>query len=84
MAATTHDRFDSPGMARRFAIHGLSRIYPPYWALSVVLLAYHLYNPAGVNAKQGGADLVLSFLLRPSPLLPLLPVAWTLVHEVFF
>lgn len=84
MAATTHDHFDDAGAATRFAVHRISRIYPPYWFVSLFLGAYYLYNPAGVNSKQGGADLLASFLLLPSPLLPLLPVAWTLVHEVFF
>ncbi|WP_307695775.1 acyltransferase family protein [Variovorax boronicumulans] len=84
MVATTYEKFDVPSTATRFAVHRLSRIYPPYWILSGALLLYYIYNPAGVNSKQGGADLAASFLLTPSPLLPLLPVAWTLMHEVLF
>jgi peptidoglycan/LPS O-acetylase OafA/YrhL len=84
MVATTYENFDRPGTATRFAVHRLSRIYPPYWILSGVLLIYYIYNPAGVNSKQGGADLAASFLLTPSSFLPLLPVAWTLMHEILF
>lgn len=84
MAATTYDTFDTPGAPARFAIHRFSRIYPPYWILSVFVFAYYLYDPAGVNAEHGGVDLAASFWLTPGPLLPLIPVAWTLVHEVMF
>lgn len=84
MTATTYDTFDAPGAPARFAIHRLSRIYPPYWFLSALVFAYYLYNPAGVNAKHGGVDLAASFWLTPSRLLPLVPVAWTLMHEVIF
>lgn len=84
MAATTADVFDTRGAAARFAVHRFARVYPSYWLLLVPLLAFYLLNPAGVNSKQGGVDLWASFLLTPSPYLPLLPVAWTLVHEVAF
>jgi len=84
MSTTTYDNFDTPGTPRRFAIHRLSRIYPPYWILSAFLFLYYIYNPTGVNSKQGGVNITASFLLAPSSKIPLLPVAWTLVHEMFF
>ena len=84
MTATTYNKFDEPGASSKFAIQRLSRIYPPYWALSIILLAYYLWNPSAVNAKSGGVDVLSSFLLTPATVLPLIPVAWTLVHEVIF
>lgn len=84
MVASTYERFDDPTEPSRYVAYRISRIFPPYWILSLVVLVYYLYNPAGVNSKHGGVDLVASFLLLPSPLLPLIPVAWTLVFELFF
>ncbi len=84
MVHTTRAGFDLPGAATRFAISRLSRVYPPYWVLTALVFAYWLYNPSGVNSKTGGVDPVASFLLLPSSSLPLVPVAWTLVHEMFF
>ena len=49
-----------------------------------MLLPYYLYNPGGVNAHHGSINLVTSYLLLPSNLLPLVQVAWTLVYEMMF
>jgi peptidoglycan/LPS O-acetylase OafA/YrhL len=84
MVYTTSATFGQPGSASRFAISRVSRVYPPYWILSALVFAYWLYNPSGVNSKTGGVDPVASFLLLPSASLPLVPVAWTLVYEMFF
>lgn len=84
MSYTTWMRVGEPGLPTRFAISRLTRIYPPYWVLTVLVFLYWLYNPSGVNSKHGGVDIWSSFLLLPSDKLPLIPVAWTLVYEVFF
>jgi len=84
MVITTFDQFGRPGSARRFAIHRLSRIYPPYWILTGVLTLYWLSNPGAINSKSGGVDLLASWTLAPAPQLPLVPVAWTLSYELMF
>lgn len=84
MVYTTYRRFDEPGAATRFAISRISRIYPPYWILAAMVFLYWLHNPGGVNSKSGQVNLLTSFLLLPGGGLPLVPVAWTLVCEVFF
>lgn len=85
MAYTTWPQIGRPGLPVDFAVNRLSRIYPPYWVLTAMVFLYWLHNPAGVNAKTGGVDLWNSWLLLPSKdKLPLVPVAWTLVYEVFF
>ena len=62
-----------------------ARIYPPYWIVSLVVLATSLIAPAWVNSSmQGPISLWRSFLLVPDSTLPLLGVAWTLIHEVYF
>jgi exopolysaccharide production protein ExoZ len=84
MISSTYDRFDDPSIQIRFIIQRVSRIFPPYWILSTAVLAYYLYNPSGVNAEHGGVDVIASYLLLPSDKSPLVPVAWTLVHEMIF
>src|SRR5262249_50353839 len=71
--------------AARFLYQRAARVYPLYWVYSALLLGFLLVWPEGqafLERKQ--ANLVTSFLLLPSERLPLLPVAWTLVHEVYF
>jgi exopolysaccharide production protein ExoZ len=62
-----------------------ARIYPPYWLVSLVVLAVSLAEPTWVNSSiQGPISLWRSFLLVPDSNLPLLAVGWTLVYEVYF
>ncbi len=84
MVVTTYSKFDAPGAAASFAISRLSKIYPPYWVLTILLTLYWLKSPGSVNSEHGGVDLVGSYLLTPSETLPLVPVAWTLTYELMF
>ena len=71
--------------AGRFLLARLTRIYPVYWVYLAATLAVFLIRPEWVNASQGHrADLASSFLLLPAHELPLVMVAWSLVHEVWF
>jgi exopolysaccharide production protein ExoZ len=61
------------------------RIYPPYWLMSLLVLATSLVEPTWVNSSiQGPISLWRSFLLVPDSTLPLLAVGWTLIYEVYF
>jgi exopolysaccharide production protein ExoZ len=84
MVSTTYRRYDDPGTSKRFIIHRISRIYPPYLFLTVILTFFWMRNPGAVNAKHGGVDLFSSFTLWPSKKLPLVPVAWSLSYEMMF
>ena len=84
MVHVTKSNFESPGTATKFAVSRISRVYPPYWVLTFLVFLLWIYSPSSINSKSGGADPITSFLLLPSKTLPLVPVAWTLVHEVFF
>ena len=84
MVATTYRKMDQPGTGRRFLIHRVSRIYPPYLTLTALLTVFWLFKPNAVNAKHGGVDLFSSYTLWTSTKLPLLPVAWTLKFEMMF
>jgi peptidoglycan/LPS O-acetylase OafA/YrhL len=71
--------------AGRFLLARSTRIYPVYWVYLAATMAVFLIRPEWVNASQGHrADLVSSFLLLPSRELPLVMVAWSLVHELWF
>ena len=84
MVATTYRNMEQPGTGRRFLIHRVSRIYPPYLTLTALLTVFWIYKPNAVNSKHGGVDLFSSYTLWPSTKLPLLPVAWTLKFEMMF
>jgi peptidoglycan/LPS O-acetylase OafA/YrhL len=85
MVVTTYENFGKPGSARRFIVHRISRIYPPYLVLTMLLVILWLVEPGSVNRSTGGANLLESFTLWPSPRqLPLVQVGWTLSFEMLF
>jgi exopolysaccharide production protein ExoZ len=61
------------------------RIYPPYWGVLLPLIAlYVMFPAAGVPSQHDPLNIVTSFFLLPNTYPPVLGVAWTLVHEIFF
>ncbi len=76
----------APGLrsAAAFAFARITRIYPLYWLVSLVVLLLWLVRPQWVFASNPHVELLASFLLWPSAHPPLLAVGWTLVHEMYF
>lgn len=74
-----------PGRIGPFLRKRITRIYPVYWiVLTVLVLGYMALPglvPDGLLTARGVAT---SYLLVPSPDRPIMPVAWTLKHEVAF
>jgi exopolysaccharide production protein ExoZ len=69
----------------RYAMKRFLRIYPPYWGVLLPLtLLYLLFPTAGLPHQRDPLNILLSIFLLPNPMQPVLGVAWTLVHEVFF
>lgn len=69
----------------RFIVHRLTRIYPPVWIIMLGLLPVWLVHPELFNHYCGNhVDIPRSFLLLPQDYTPLLGVAWTLTHEIYF
>ena len=69
----------------RYVVRRFARIYPPYWCVLLPLIAlYQLFPGTGAPSQHDVATALLSILLVPSVNPPVLGVAWTLVHEVFF
>jgi exopolysaccharide production protein ExoZ len=85
IATVTRGQFQSLRAARHFFFQRITRIYPPYWLYSVIVLMIWLYHPEMVNSAQDNqVNILASFLLLPQDLLPLLMVGWTLIHEMYF
>lgn len=83
MVHVTRGRFGVPQKAARFWYDRLWRIYPPAILFtSLTLLALMAAGTAGTWLDQ--TSLLASFLLLPQEGEPLLGVAWTLTHELYF
>lgn len=85
MVLVTRGQFHSVENALRFAFDRIVRIYPLYWLFTTSVLVVYLINPKLVNsAQENRIDLLASYLLLPSDLVPLINVAWMLVHVLYF
>lgn len=85
MVTVTKGRFARSGEMMRFLWGRLTRIYPTYWFYFFLTAAIFLIKPNWVNSSQGHqAQFISSFLLLPSNQLPLVMVAWSLIHELWF
>jgi exopolysaccharide production protein ExoZ len=74
-----------PERIGRFLRKRVLRIYPIYWAvLSVLLLGYLLVPALAPEAARDPWAVVTSYLLLPDEGRTVLPVAWTLKHEMAF
>ncbi len=60
----------------------VTRIYPIYWLVTVIVLCLILMRPARTALDPG--YVIFSFLLLPQTQDPVLGAGWTLVHEMLF
>ncbi len=72
-----------PGRFARYAGRRVSRIYPPYWVVTAIVLLIILVGH-GWDGLPGWTDVVGSLLLAPHGAEPILGVAWTLEREMIF
>jgi peptidoglycan/LPS O-acetylase OafA/YrhL len=85
MVASTATWFGERGAARRFLVRRATRIYPPYWVVSALVLAVYLVAPLVAGAHRSAPpEILASFLCLPQPGEPLLVVGWTLTYELVF
>lgn len=85
MVLVTRGRFGKPREVMRFFWSRTTRIYPTYWFYFFLTLGIFLVMPAWVNASQGHqVNLWKSFFLFPDHTAPLVLVAWSLIHELWF
>lgn len=66
-----------------FLFARVTRIYPIYWVFSAAMIAGYAVIP-GLARGADDFDLLATFLLLPSDTQPVLVVAWTLIHEMYF
>ncbi len=85
MIASTAGWFAQPGAWRRFLIHRVTRIYPPYWIVTALVLVVFVVDPGATGVHRSARpDIVASFLAWPQAGEPLLVVGWTLSYELLF
>lgn len=75
-----HGDIGQPSALPRYLLKRITRIYPPYWAVTLLIIAISLR----VHDLPSGSEIVHSLLLLPGNPPPILGVAWTLVSEVRF
>lgn len=85
MLVSTASWFGDRAAPRRFLARRATRIYPPYWIVTAIILVVYLIAPAATGAHRSAApEVVASFLALPQPGEPLLVVGWTLTYELVF
>ncbi|MCO5123552.1 MAG: acyltransferase [Rhizobacter sp.] len=85
IAYTTFEAFGGTRNAASFMYRRLTRIYPPWWIYSALLLPVFFLYPQLINSSEGNqVNLLESFFLFPSEHLPLIPIGWTLTFELYF
>lgn len=73
-----------PGAAQRFLFNRAARIYPVYWAATALLMALYAGKQFLFAEPTPFPNPIETFLLLPDDHYPLIPVGWTLVHELYF
>jgi len=85
MLVSTATWFGEKGAPRRFLARRATRIYPPYWIVTALVLIAFLVVPAAAGAHRSARpEILASFLALPQPGEPLLVVGWTLSYELVF
>jgi len=80
-----HNKFGNRKMIKKFLYSRFIRIYPIYWIVTVsVLLVLFIFPSIGSEHDLGISNIFPSLLLIPHKTYPILGVAWSLVHTVFF
>lgn len=63
----------------------ITRIYPPYWVITLVIFTIAQFEPSLVNSSYDQEpSLFRSLLLLPDVTTPWLNVGWSLVYEIWF
>lgn len=69
----------------KYGFRRLTRVYPVYWiVLFAIVPIYFLFPEMGEGYETQRWHILSSALLLPTERMPVLPVAWTLRHEILF
>ncbi len=85
----THVHWDDLGQPRQALMYirkRFLRIYPFYWVILSGMVALYALLPAfGKPSDRDAWNIISSYsLFLPTPMTPVVPVAWTLFHEILF
>jgi peptidoglycan/LPS O-acetylase OafA/YrhL len=85
MLVSTATWFGERSAWRRFLVRRATRIYPPYWIVTALVLLVFLVAPAATGEHRSARpDVLASFAAVPQRGEPLLVVGWTLSYELIF
>ncbi|MFS1912022.1 acyltransferase family protein [Vibrio sp. 10N.286.48.B7] len=70
--------------AKQYMVSRFIRVFPIYWLIAIAIAAAYTLLPGLSAAGTRDVSLIGSVLLLPSSGVPILSVAWTLIHEVMF
>ncbi|WP_075981912.1 acyltransferase family protein [Bacillus massilinigeriensis] len=80
-----HKKLSDKSMIKPYLSNRLIRIYPLYWVLTILILPIYFIIPSlGNGTERQFSNIVMSFLLFPKQDYPILSVAWSLEHTVYF
>ncbi len=84
MVTVTRGKFQNFRYTLGFSYKRATRIYPLYWFYTALMLVYFLLPQEMFARSREDVDLFRSFLLLPQINMPLLVIAWSLTHEMYF
>ena len=84
IVTVTRGKFESFIEMLKFMYHRVTRVYSLYWIYTGLLMVYFILPPEMFARSHKDVDIFRSFFLLPQMNLPLLVVAWTIVHEMYF
>ena len=82
--AKNHVGGHGPAAAWTFFIRRALRIYPLYWVVTLSMLALYAGKKILFAEDTPIDNYLASFFLLPDQNFPIIPVGWTLVHEMYF
>ena len=79
-----HTLFSGGRIDLRFFLDRANRIFPLYWLYTLILVGGMIAMGAVVMEPENSPGFWVSFFLLPQWDPPILPVGWTLTHELYF
>lgn len=80
-----HKDFGNHGKVKDYLYKRFMRIYPLYWILTLIILpVYFIFPSLGTGNEREVGHIFASLLLYPDGEYPILSVAWSLSHTIFF
>ncbi|WP_438315663.1 acyltransferase family protein [Sporosarcina sp. FA9] len=79
-----HEKFFKPNELKGYLLNRFIRIYPLYWVLTLVAILLFLLFPHLEEVTYHSIFASIPLIPNPSDKVPILSVAWSLVHTIYF